>query len=32
MKHSIPSESDSRSPTQEITFISWNPKVHYRVH
>jgi len=27
-----PWEANSHSPSQEILFLLWNPKVHYRVH
>ena len=32
MQHSLSSESDSSSASQEIPGISRNPKAHYRIH
>jgi hypothetical protein len=27
-----PSEADSRSTSQEVSLLLWNPKIHYHVH
>jgi hypothetical protein len=31
MEHSPYPEADSRSASQKITLLSWNPKVHFQV-
>jgi hypothetical protein len=31
MEHSVPKEAYTHSASQEIPYLSWNPKVHYHV-